>query len=97
MKGRRDTVIRQWKLLRLVKASRYMTRLKLAEALGTNERTIRRDLMALEAAGFPLYRENSGVLQFIRLMDDWFLEGRPTVAPTIRQLESAKRCEASSA
>jgi predicted DNA-binding transcriptional regulator YafY len=56
---RNDQMIRQWHLLRHLEASRYgATLTELGDALppecGCHPRTLRRDLEALEAAGFPL-------------------------------------------
>jgi proteasome accessory factor B len=55
--GRNDGVIRQWALLRQLATSRTHTIATLAADLGVTTRTIRRDLAALQAAGFPLYDE----------------------------------------
>ena len=77
---RNTLVIRQWRFLRLICASRYMTVNKAASELGVSSKTIRRDVVALEQAGFPLYRVGSADMAvggFLRLKEDWFLEGRP--------------------
>jgi proteasome accessory factor B len=50
-------VIRQWSILRDLEASRRLTIDDLAARTGVSTRTIRRDLDALQAAGFPLYDE----------------------------------------
>ncbi|MFQ5802010.1 MAG: helix-turn-helix transcriptional regulator [Candidatus Methylomirabilales bacterium] len=59
--SRNDQVIRQWHLLRQLEVSRGVTLQELAAALPDDYpkhlRTIRRDLEALEAAGFPLVTE----------------------------------------
>jgi predicted DNA-binding transcriptional regulator YafY len=55
---RNAEVIRQWNILREVEASRRVTIDGLAERLGVTTRTIRRDLEALQTAGFPLYDES---------------------------------------
>ncbi len=57
---RNAEVIRQWKILKTVEAGRHTTTQALADELGVTERTIRRDIEALQEAGFPLYddREN---------------------------------------
>lgn len=56
--SRNDQVTRQWHLLRQLETSRGMTLKELANSLPDDYprhlRTIRRDLEALEAAGFPL-------------------------------------------
>jgi predicted DNA-binding transcriptional regulator YafY len=52
-RGRHSEIIRQWNLLRDVEASRFGKSLpELAAATGVSTRTIRRDLEALEQAGF---------------------------------------------
>ena len=53
--GRNSELIRQWTLLQKVASARDWTIPKLAEALGVSTRTIRRDLAALQEAGFPVY------------------------------------------
>lgn len=86
MVNRHSSVIRQWKLLRLIYGNRYMTVPILAQKLECNEKTIRRDLMSLEAAGFPLVigpnHDN-----YVRLERDWFLGAEPGNSVTIRELE----------
>jgi len=52
---RNAEVIRQWRILKTIEAGRYTTALDLAEEHGVTERTIRRDIEALQDAGFPLY------------------------------------------
>jgi predicted DNA-binding transcriptional regulator YafY len=54
---RNAEVIRQWNILRAIEASRRATIDGLADAQGVTTRTIRRDLEALQAAGFPLFDE----------------------------------------
>jgi predicted DNA-binding transcriptional regulator YafY len=54
---RNAEVIRQWSILRDLESSRRLTIDDLAERTGVTTRTIRRDLEALQAAGFPLYDE----------------------------------------
>ncbi len=59
--SRNDQVTRQWYLLRRLESSRGATLQELAETLPDDyprhPRTVRRDLEALEAAGFPLVTE----------------------------------------
>lgn len=68
---RNAEVIRQWTILREIEASSGVTIRQLAEMTGVTTRTIRRDLEALQEAGFPLYD----------VADDgskrWKLERRP--------------------
>jgi predicted DNA-binding transcriptional regulator YafY len=54
---RNTEVIRQWSILRDLESSRRLTIDDLAARTGVTTRTIRRDLEALQAAGFPLYDE----------------------------------------
>ena len=54
---RNAEVIRQWTILKDLEASRRVTIDDLAGRTGVTTRTIRRDLEALQTAGFPLYDE----------------------------------------
>ena len=55
---RNQEVIRQWKVLHALESSRHgVTIDALADELEVTTRTIRRDLAALQEAGFPLYDE----------------------------------------
>ena len=54
---RNAEVIRQWTILRDLEASRRLTIDEMAARTGVTTRTIRRDLEALQAAGFPLFDE----------------------------------------
>jgi predicted DNA-binding transcriptional regulator YafY len=54
---RNAEVIRQWSILKELEASRRATIDDLAQRTGVTTRTIRRDLEALQTAGFPLYDE----------------------------------------
>jgi predicted DNA-binding transcriptional regulator YafY len=65
--GRNEEVIRQWKLLRQIASTRGNTIPKLARDFDVNARTIRRDLAALQAAGFPLYDETVNGTKFWRM------------------------------
>jgi predicted DNA-binding transcriptional regulator YafY len=55
--ARNAEVIRQWSILRDLEASRRLTIDDLAGRTGVTTRTIRRDLEALQASGFPLFDE----------------------------------------
>jgi predicted DNA-binding transcriptional regulator YafY len=55
---RNAEVIRQWSILRDLESSRRLTIDDLAARTGVTTRTIRRDLEALQLAGFPLYDES---------------------------------------
>src|SRR5688572_31005344 len=54
---RNAEVIRQWTILKAMEASRRATIDDLARQTGVTTRTIRRDLDALQEAGFPLFDE----------------------------------------
>ena len=63
---RNQEVIRQWKVLQALESSRHGATISaLATELGVTTRTIRRDLAALQEAGFPLFddrdEESGGV------------------------------------
>ena len=55
--ARNSEVIRQWRLLREIEAAHGVTIRRMAELTGVTTRTIRRDLDALQEAGFALYDE----------------------------------------
>src|SRR5688572_14421629 len=56
---RNQEVIRQWKVLHALESSRHGATINaLADDLDVTTRTIRRDLAALQEAGFPLYDEH---------------------------------------
>ena len=59
---RNAEVIRQWTILREIESARAagVTIDELATLCGVTTRTIRRDLQALEEAGFPLFDDRSG-------------------------------------
>jgi len=56
---RNSELIRQWTLLQRLAARRRNTVPALAADLGVSTRTIRRDLVALQAAGFPIYDDTT--------------------------------------
>jgi predicted DNA-binding transcriptional regulator YafY len=68
---RNAEVIRQWKILKTIEAGRYTTAADMAEEHGVTERTIRRDLEALQEAGFPLYDERSEGRKVWRLIEGY--------------------------
>jgi len=65
---RNAEVIRQWSILKELEASRRVTIDDLALRTGVTTRTIRRDLEALQTAGFPLFDETHDGKKF------WTLE-----------------------
>ena len=72
---RNAEVIRQWTILRDLEASRRVTIDELAERTGVSTRTIRRDLEALQSAGFPLFDETYEGKKY------WTLSPRQTPNP----------------
>ena len=68
---RNAEVIRQWTILRDLESSRRLTIDDLAGRTGVTTRTIRRDLEALQEAGFPLFDEVHEGKRY------WTLEQRP--------------------
>ena len=67
---RNAEVIRQWSILKELEASRRVTIDELAQRTGVTTRTIRRDLEALQTAGFPLFDETHDGKKY------WTLEQR---------------------
>ena len=57
---RNAEVIRQWRILKRIEAGRYTTAQDLADEHGVTERTIRRDIEALQEAGLPALRRAHG-------------------------------------
>src|SRR5512146_1135509 len=68
---RNAEVIRQWKILKTIETGRYTSSLKLAEAYGVTERTVRRDIEALQEAGFPLYDDRIDGKKVWRLVEGY--------------------------
>ncbi|MBN2371006.1 MAG: WYL domain-containing protein [Vicinamibacteria bacterium] len=66
---RNAEVIRQWKILRRIEAGRLTTVRDLAEEHQVTDRTVRRDLEALQEAGFPLYDERCEGRRVWRLVE----------------------------
>ncbi len=69
--ARNAEMIRQWRVLREIEASHGVTIRQLAELTGVTTRTIRRDLDALQEAGFALYD------QTVDGRKQWRLDTRP--------------------
>ena len=65
--GRNSELIRQWTLLRQLAATRTNTIPKLAEDLNVTTRTVRRDLAALQTAGFPIFDDTVNGTKFWRM------------------------------
>jgi predicted DNA-binding transcriptional regulator YafY len=68
---RNAEVIRQWKILKTVEAGRHNTTQTLAKDHGVTERTIRRDIEALQEAGFPLYDDREDGRRVWRLVEGY--------------------------
>ena len=68
---RNAEVIRQWKILKTIEAGRYTTASDLATRHRVTERTIRRDIEALQEAGFPLYDDRVDGRKVWRLVEGY--------------------------
>jgi predicted DNA-binding transcriptional regulator YafY len=76
---RNQEVIRQWKVLHALEASRHGVGIDaLAGSLDVTTRTIRRDLAALQEAGFPLYDERDDEGRVRWRLDGQVLKGLET-------------------
>ena len=83
---RNAEVIRQWKILKTIEAGRYTTAGELAEDYGVTERTIRRDIEALQEAGFPLYDDRIDGRKVWRLVEGY--KQRLTQSFTLAELSA---------
>ena len=68
---RNAEVIRQWKILKRIEAGRHTTTSSLSDELDVTDRTIRRDIEALQEAGFPLYDERVDGKKVWRLIEGY--------------------------
>ncbi len=69
---RNQEVIRQWKVLHALESSRHGASIDaLARDLEVTTRTIRRDLAALQEAGFPLYDDRADGRRIWRLVEGY--------------------------
>src|SRR5690242_4553803 len=76
---RNQEVIRQWKVLHALESSRHGATIDgLAQDLDVTTRTIRRDLAALQEAGFPLYDERDDDGRVRWRLDGTVLKGLET-------------------
>lgn len=76
---RNQEVIRQWKVLHALESSRHGASIDaLARELDVTTRTIRRDLAALQEAGFPLYDERDEDGRVTWRIDGQVLKGLET-------------------
>ena len=81
---RNAEVIRQWKILKTIEAGRWTSASALADEHGVTERTIRRDLEALQEAGFPLYDDRQDGKKVWRLIEGY--QQRLTQSFTLSEL-----------
>src|SRR4030095_5253062 len=63
--------IRQWKILKTIEKGRFTSSAQLAAEYGVTERTIRRDVEALQEAGFPLYDDREDGRKVWKLVDGY--------------------------
>jgi proteasome accessory factor B len=76
---RNQEVIRQWKVLHALESSRHGATIPaLAEELRVTTRTIRRDLAALQEAGFPLFDDRDDEGRVLWRLDGQVLKGLET-------------------
>jgi len=68
---RNAEVIRQWKILKTIENGRFTSSATLAAEHGVTERTIRRDVEALQEAGFPLYDDRADGKKVWRLVEGY--------------------------
>lgn len=68
---RNAEVIRQWKILKTIETGRFTSSARLAEEHGVTERTVRRDIEALQEAGFPLYDDRADGKKVWRLVEGY--------------------------
>jgi proteasome accessory factor B len=68
---RNAEVSRQWKILKTVEAGRFTSSTKMAAEHGVTERTIRRDIEALQEAGFPIYDDRVDGKKVWRLVEGY--------------------------
>lgn len=86
-RARNQEVIRQWKLMREVESARFgKTVDDLARSLDVTTRTIRRDIAALQEAGFPLEDHRRDGKTIWKLNRDAFREGLIAAGFTLSEL-----------
>lgn len=69
--GRNAQLIRQWAILKQIETNRWTTITDLADHHVVSTKTIRRDLSALNEAGFPLYDERYDGKVYWRLNEEY--------------------------
>jgi predicted DNA-binding transcriptional regulator YafY len=83
---RNAEVIRQWKILKTIEAGRWTSSAVLAAEHRVTERTIRRDIEALQEAGFPLYDDRQDGKKVWRLVEGY--KQRLTQSFTLAELSA---------
>lgn len=83
---RNRELIRQWTLLQSLATRRGCTIPTLAAELDVTTRTVRRDLNALQAAGFPIYDEEGDGAKIWRLNADTLLKALGRTSLTIPEV-----------
>lgn len=88
-RARNQEVIRQWKLLNSIEGARFgRTIEELAQVLEVTTRTIRRDLVALQEAGFPLEDHKREGKTVWKLNRDAFRDGLVNAGFTVAELSA---------
>jgi len=89
---RSDPSIRQWTILKLLEANRRVTLQQCAEALGhgCHDRTLRRDIEALELSGIPIYTEREDGKRYWKLLDSYKRMPLPLTATELYALQCSR-------
>ncbi len=84
--------IRQWTILRLLETNRRVTLRQCAEALehACHERTLRRDIEALELSGIPIYTERENGKRYWKLLDTYKRIPLPLTATELYALQCSR-------
>jgi predicted DNA-binding transcriptional regulator YafY len=90
---RADQPIRQWTILKLLESNRKITLQRIASELSEpcHERTLRRDLDALGAAGFPIYSERENGKSYWKLGENYRTAPLPLTATELYALQCGKQ------
>jgi len=82
--GRNAQLIRQWAILKQIETNRWTTITDLADSHIVSTKTIRRDLAALNEAGFPLYDERYDGKVYWRLNEEY--KGLPLASLSLSEI-----------
>ena len=82
--GRNAQLIRQWAILKQIERTRWSTVPDLADRHSVSTKTVRRDLIALMEAGFPLYDERYESKVYWRLAEEY--KGLPLANLSLSEL-----------